>query len=142
MADVELSWTDNSSIEDGFRIYRSTASSPSFPGDFSQIDSVGTDTTKYTDYSAPGGTTVTYAVTAFHNTYGESGETTDSVTTPAVEAVKYIAAPGEVREEQPAAGEVREEQAAGGEVREEQPVAGEVREEQPAPGDTDKPDEP
>lgn len=90
MATVELSWTDNASSEDGFYIYRSTTSSPSFPGDYSQIDSVGTDITTYSDSNAPDDTTVYYAVTAF-NSNGESSATKSNVTTPA--AAQSISAP-------------------------------------------------
>jgi len=76
--DVNLYWTDNSTDEDGFRIYRTTISSPVFPGNFEQIDSVGADVTEYTDTDAPGGRRTTYAVVAY-NAAGESGESTDQV---------------------------------------------------------------
>lgn len=82
--EVDLSWTDNSSDsgqEDEFRVHRTTTASPSFPGDYSQIDMVGADVTTYQDTTAPGGETIHYAVTAW-NSAGESSETTASVTTP------------------------------------------------------------
>jgi len=81
MAVVDLAWTDNSSSENGFNVYRTTTASPSFPGDYTQIDSTGTDVTTYSDTSAPDGETVHYAVTAF-NANGESGATKNNVTTP------------------------------------------------------------
>lgn len=81
MATVELTWTDNASNEDGFRVYRTTTESPSFPGDYTQIEEINTaDTESYTDTNAPGGDEVFYAVTSF-NSNGESSETTDSVRT-------------------------------------------------------------
>lgn len=83
MATVDLAWTDNSDDEDGFNIYRTTVDSPIFPEDYSQIDSVGTGVTTYTDDDAPDGETVWYAVTAY-NEHGESSETTDSVDTPLI----------------------------------------------------------
>lgn len=134
MADVELSWTDNSNNEDGFRVYRSTTAAPSFPQDYTQIDSLPPDTTSYVDWSAPADTTVTYAVTAYDTKYGESSATTDDVATPALDVQKYIAVLGEVRQEQPVAGEVREELSVAGQIREERPVAGELTEAQPAAG--------
>ena len=80
MATVDLSWTDNSSNEDGFQIYRTTTSSPSFPGDYTYIDTVGTNTTTYSDSSSPDGDTVYYAVTAY-NSAGESNAATTSIET-------------------------------------------------------------
>ena len=79
MVTVDLSWTDNSSNEDGFRVYRSTTTSPSFPSDYSKIHERNANTTTYSDTSAPIGT-VYYAVTAF-NSAGESGATTTSIET-------------------------------------------------------------
>jgi hypothetical protein len=74
MATVELQWTDNSGNEDGFNIFRSLTTSPSFPSDFSQISNVGTDVTTFTDSNAPDGQKVHYAVTAF-NSVGQSSPT-------------------------------------------------------------------
>jgi len=79
MATVKLSWTDNSDNEDGFRIYRSTISNPSFPSDYTEISTVSSNTTAYDDTNAPSGV-VHYSVTAF-NTAGESSETTNSIET-------------------------------------------------------------
>lgn len=73
MADVTLSWSDNSTSEDGFKIYKSTVSSPSFASDFTQIDSVGPDTTSYT-LSADLSQVTEFAVTAY-NSNGQSAPT-------------------------------------------------------------------
>lgn len=78
MATVELTWSDNSTTEDGFNIYRATAPSPSFPGDYTQIDSVSHNVSFYEDTNAPDGSLVYYAVTAFDDD-GESVETTTTV---------------------------------------------------------------
>jgi uncharacterized protein YxeA len=82
--DVALSWnlstTDPSKV-DGQRVYRSTASSPSFPTDYTEIADVSDSTTSYTDTNQNNNTTYSYAVTAY-NSAGESSPTTDSVTTP------------------------------------------------------------
>jgi len=75
MASVELTWTDTASSEDGFRVYRSTTATPSFPGDYTQIDSLAADTTSYTDEFVPEKSSVTYAVSAY-NDVGESSSTT------------------------------------------------------------------
>lgn len=52
---ASLSWTDNSSNEDGFNIYR----------DGSYLDQVGTDVTTYQDYAVSAGTSYSYTVTAY-----------------------------------------------------------------------------
>lgn len=77
MVTVSLSWTDNSDNENGFRVYRSTTLSPTFPDDYSQIDSLAADTTTYDDTSPPEDTDLTYAVTAF-NDAGESDASVSS----------------------------------------------------------------
>lgn len=64
--DIDLSWTDNSDDEDGFNIYRGTSS-----GSLSLHDSVGANTTTYTDASLGTDATYYYEVTA-HNSAGES----------------------------------------------------------------------
>jgi len=88
MPDVQLSWSLSptaASKVDGQRVYRSSTSSPTFPGDYTQIASVGDSQTTYTDTGVAEGQTFTYAVTAF-NSAGESSETTTSVVTPIAEA--------------------------------------------------------
>jgi hypothetical protein len=80
MADVQLTWSlspTSSSDVDGQRIYLSAMSNPSFPGDYTEIASVGDSVTSYTDTGASLDG-YTYAVTAF-NSAGESSPTTDVV---------------------------------------------------------------
>jgi len=158
MTDVELSWTDNSTFEDGFRVYRTTVPVPSFPADFTQIDTLPPGAAEYVDRSAPADAAVSYAVTAFSTQFGESDAATASVTTPPVDARKYIGLLGATAPERSVAGAVRAEQAASGQTqtdrasagavvatapttgqtREERTTAGEVSEETPSPGDTDR----
>src|SRR6185437_7989509 len=66
--DVNLSWTDNSSNEDGFLIERGTDGI-----NFSQIDTVGSNVTTYTD---PGLTSGTY----YYRVRGNKGSNTSSYT--------------------------------------------------------------
>ncbi len=75
---VNLSWTDNSSDESGFKIERKTGS-----GSYSQIATVGANVTSYSDTTASGSTQYAYRVCAT-NAVGDSGYATSSaVTTPA-----------------------------------------------------------
>lgn len=62
-SEIELNWTDNSDNEDGFRIYR----------DGSSVDTVGANTTTYTDTGLSSGTTYTYEVAAYKGS-GESSK--------------------------------------------------------------------
>lgn len=77
---VRLDWTDNATDEYGFYVYRTTTATPSFPADYSQIDTLGFDVVTYTDEYAPEDATVHYAVTAY-NGGGESVEVSASITT-------------------------------------------------------------
>lgn len=56
-----LSWTDNSTNEDGFKIERKTTN-----GTFSQVGSVGENITTYKDASLIAGTTYVYRVYAYN----------------------------------------------------------------------------
>lgn len=76
---IDLSWTDNSDNEDGFYIYRSTSSGTS-KSDYTQIDSVGSNTTSYSDTGLSSGTTYYYRVSAF-NSDGESSLSNEANTT-------------------------------------------------------------
>ena len=60
-SEIELSWTDNSNDEDGFRIYRGGSS----------LTTVGANITSFTDTGLSADTTYTYYVAAY-NTHGES----------------------------------------------------------------------
>jgi len=61
-AAIELSWHDQSTIEDGFRIYRSTAG-----GAWQLIDSVGANATSYADAAVQSNTQYCYRVSAFNH---------------------------------------------------------------------------
>lgn len=64
---VTITWTDNSQIEDGFRLQRNDGTG------FVTAATVGADTTSATDTLAvPCGTTWQYRVVAFHTTLGDS----------------------------------------------------------------------
>lgn len=65
--DLLLTWDDASSIEDGFRIYRS----PTGSGTFTLIGEVGANVTQFTDPNVVPGVGYDYRVTAF-NVNGES----------------------------------------------------------------------
>ncbi len=74
---IDLTWTDNSNNEDGFRIERSTDNI-----NFSVIDSVGPNVTTYSDTTVSENTTYYYRVIAW-NEYGDSAySNTASDTTP------------------------------------------------------------
>lgn len=78
---VELTWSDNSSDENGFHVERCTGPSASC-STFVQIGPVSTDSTGLSDLGVQGGTTYTYRVRAF-NVNGLSGySNTAQVTTP------------------------------------------------------------
>jgi hypothetical protein len=64
---INLSWTDTSSNEDGFKIERATGK-----GSFSQIAVVGVGATSYPDVGLSANTSYTYRVRAY-NTAGNSG---------------------------------------------------------------------
>jgi len=97
MSQVDLSWTDNSSNEDGFRVYRSTTSSPSFPSDYSEIGTTAAGVSTFTDSDPPRGI-FSYAVTAFNAT-GESEEITQTLST----IEQYITITGSATTDRPAA---------------------------------------
>jgi len=67
--EVELSWQDNSSNEDGFEIERSTNGSP-----FEKIATVQAGATRFTDSDTVAGDLYFYRVRAY-NAYGKSGYT-------------------------------------------------------------------
>jgi len=63
---INLAWTDNSSIEDGFKIERSTDG-----GAFSQIDTAAANATSYSDITATANHEYSYRVRAY-NSGGDS----------------------------------------------------------------------
>ena len=75
---VNLSWTDSSSDESGFKIQRSTSG-----GGFAEIASVGAGVTSYSDTSVAAGTTYTYQVIAWNTTGSSAPSPQATVTTPA-----------------------------------------------------------
>jgi parallel beta-helix repeat protein len=77
---IHLSWTDNSTNETGFSVYRKTGST----GTFAQIGTVGAGVTTYDDNTVAGNTSYYYKVVAT-NSAGSSTNSTniDSALTPA-----------------------------------------------------------
>jgi hypothetical protein len=75
-AQLQLSWTDNSGNENGFKIERGPASS----GPFTQIGTVASNVTSYTDIGLADATTFCYRVRAY-NTVGDSSYTNTACAT-------------------------------------------------------------
>lgn len=72
---INIDWNDNSNNEDGFIIERSTG------GSFSQIATVGANTTSYSDNGLNQLTTYTYRVAAYNNDGNSSYSNSASATT-------------------------------------------------------------
>ena len=70
---VNLTWTDNSGSEEGYRIYRGGAA----------IATVGANATSYADESVSGSTAYSYTVRAYRGSIESSASNSASVTTPA-----------------------------------------------------------
>src|SRR5260221_10929097 len=68
---INLTWTDNSNNETGFKIYRSLTNA----GPFVALTTVPSNTTSYQDLSANGSTRYFYRITAYSD-FGESGLST------------------------------------------------------------------
>jgi len=64
---IDLSWTDNSDTEDGYRIERKTGD-----GNFSLINIVSADVTSYSNTFLSPGTTYSYRVFGYDNVLGNS----------------------------------------------------------------------
>ncbi len=60
---IDLTWSDNSSLEDGFKIYRRLESEASFPE--GATATVGADATSYSDEAVSAGSSYVYQVIAF-----------------------------------------------------------------------------
>jgi hypothetical protein len=86
---IDLSWTDNSSDETGFKILRSTASGSGF----AEIATAAANATGYSDTSCLGETTYFYQVVATNVIGDSSSSNTASATTP----VAPPPVPGEIR---------------------------------------------
>jgi RHS repeat-associated protein len=72
---INLSWTDNSSVEDGFRIERKTGSDA-----FTEIATVGANVTTYSNTGLTQGVNYTYQVRAY-NVIGSSAYSSESSVT-------------------------------------------------------------
>ncbi len=84
---IALTFSDNASDEDGFKVYRSAAGA-----DFSLLTTLSADTTAHTDEGLSAGTSYTYEVTAF-NTAGESAASNTATATTDTEPVTLPSAP-------------------------------------------------
>jgi hypothetical protein len=86
---INLSWTDNSSNEDGFKIERLQGSV------WTQVATVGANVTSWQDAGLTGNTTYTYRVRAYNSSGDSAYSNTASATTPAAPTVP--AAPSNLR---------------------------------------------
>jgi hypothetical protein len=77
-ADVNLSWDDNSTDEDGFVIERAPASDPTA---FVEVGRVATDIVTYRDVGLPQGTTFLYRVKAYNQAGNSAYSNVVSATT-------------------------------------------------------------
>ena len=91
-AQLQLTWTDNSTNEDGFKVERRTGTSP-----FSQINLTVSNVTSYTDPSLSSGTTYCYRVRAF-NASGDSAYSSEAcnITNAALTIIKLGTGSGTV----------------------------------------------
>jgi hypothetical protein len=81
---IDLSWSDNTVSESGFRIERCEGTGCS---NFAEIDTVGADATAYSDTSVCNTTDYNYQVRAYKTAQWNSGySNTDSAATPALNA--------------------------------------------------------
>jgi hypothetical protein len=83
---INLTWTDTATNEDGFRVERCTgtaATCDASPASYAQVAQLAADATSWPDTGRSAGTTYTYRVRAF-NTWGQSAYSNGaSATTPA-----------------------------------------------------------
>ncbi|HEX9971472.1 MAG TPA: YCF48-related protein, partial [bacterium] len=77
--EIQLFWTDNSTTENGFHIYRSAGVS----GEYKFLTTVEKDSASYTDVGLGDGTTYWYRLDAF-NAYGNSAKSKDASATAGV----------------------------------------------------------
>jgi Divergent InlB B-repeat domain/Fibronectin type III domain len=83
-AQLTLSWSDNSTNEDGFRIERRTGTT----GTYVEIVALGVNAASYTDVNLANGTTYCYRVRAY-NVAGASGYSNEQCATTSV-ATSYV----------------------------------------------------
>ena len=88
-SEINISWTDNSNNETGFRIERKTGSG----GTYGQIATVGQNTTAFPDTGLSSGTTYYYRVVAYNDS-GDSPYSNEAFATTAVIIVPPIAPSG------------------------------------------------
>jgi subtilisin family serine protease len=81
---INLSWSDNSSNEDGFRLERCTAAVANCPdANFVQITQVGASVTSFNNVGLQAQTTYTYRVRAFNSAGSSAYSNSVQATTPA-----------------------------------------------------------
>ena len=73
VSEIDLTWTDNSTNEDGFNIYRATANGSANGSTFVQVGAVGIGATSFQDTGLERNTKYYYRVRAF-NAVGESAD--------------------------------------------------------------------
>lgn len=71
---ADLSWEDTFDSEDEYRVYRTQASSPVFPEDYTQVATLSANSTTYTDTGLEDGENYSWTVTAYNSTDGEFPE--------------------------------------------------------------------
>ncbi len=86
---INLSWTDNSNNEDGFKIERAPDAGGS-PGTWTQITTVGANITTYSDTGVAVDTTYWYRVRAY-NALGDSPYSNEASALPAPQSAQQIA---------------------------------------------------
>jgi len=98
-AELILTWTDNSTNEDGFIIQRAPTpdTGTALVGSFVEIARVGKDVVTYTDKDLPQGTRYTYRVAAFNAFATSPFSAMASATT----KVDSVAAPTYLKVKQP-----------------------------------------
>lgn len=84
---VVLKWTDNSSNETGFEIYRSTLNNQSY----NLIKTIGPNITTFTDVDVSLGTTYYYKVRSFTSLYNSFSDYSNEITTPPISPSNLIA---------------------------------------------------
>lgn len=87
---VDLSWTDNSDNESGFKIERKD-DSLSVPGTWTLVDSVGANGTAYTDTGLTPNTVYSYRVYAYNAAGNSEGDSVQTVTVVPVEFLTFTA---------------------------------------------------
>jgi fibronectin type 3 domain-containing protein len=90
--EVDLTWQDNATNEDGYKVFRKTGTA----GTFTLVATLPTDSTRFDDTKASPGTVCTYNVQAF-NLAGFSNLASLGVTTVTTAPTQPLAVPGDGR---------------------------------------------